>query len=86
MAVTQTVHAVEVVEDCHEPPYGGAFAKSRARCWASFPVTDADGKRLAVVNVDASAPYVLTRQLCRERLTDVLTPYLKLLSEVVREA
>jgi GAF domain-containing protein len=75
---------VEVVEDTHEPIYSGALSKSRARCWASFPVTDADGNRLAVVNVDASSPYVLTKDVCRERLTDVLTPYLKLLSEVIR--
>jgi GAF domain-containing protein len=75
---------VEVVEDTHEPIYGGALAASRARCWASFPVIDASGKRLAVVNIDATHPYVLTTEVCRARLADAIRPFLKLLSEVIR--
>ena len=75
---------VEVIEDTHEPVYRGAFRRSRARCWASFPVTDAEGNRLAVVNVDANYPYVLTKDICRGRLADVLNPLLKLLSDVTR--
>jgi hypothetical protein len=72
-----------VVEDTGDPKWHGVFRGVRSRCFASFPVLQGSGKVVAVVNVDADRPMVLTRQNASAEVYQALVGPLALLADIL---
>lgn len=75
---------VQVVEDTRDPKWFGAFKDSRSRSFACFPVLGNQNQVIAVVNVDASAPKVLTRKNAPRLYEQVLSAPLMLLGQILQ--
>lgn len=78
-----TTGKVQAVEDTTDPVWCGLFKENRSRCFASFPVRAGGAEVIAVVNVDASRPRVLTRRVADALFADVLSAGLKLLGDLL---
>lgn len=74
---------VQAVEDTTDPVWCGIFKGNRSKCFASFPVRNEWAEVIAVVNIDADRPQVFTRKNAALLFTEVLTPALKLLGDLL---
>jgi hypothetical protein len=78
-----TTGQVQCVEDTSDPKWFGAFKGSRARSFASFPVIGDENQVIAVVNIDASKPKVLTPSNSAQLYRQVLAAPLMLMAELL---
>jgi hypothetical protein len=75
---------VQVIEDTDDPVWHGTFTGNRSRCFASFPVRGSSEEVMAVLNIDADRPRVLTRKNVMKDLLGVIAAPLSLLSSVLQ--
>lgn len=74
---------VQAIEDTKDPVWCGLLKGSRSRCFASFPVRNESAEVIAVVNIDADRPMILTRKNASAMFSEVLSPPLKLLGDLL---
>jgi hypothetical protein len=74
---------VQVIEDTGDPKWCGIFSGVRSKCFASFPVVQSYGKPVAVVNIDADRPLVLTRRNAVNELFPAIAGALNLLADIL---
>lgn len=80
--VIETMRA-QVVEDTNDPKWMGAFDGSRVKSFASFPVLGRDNDVIAVLNIDATRPLILTEPIAEQLYQQVLSAPLMLLSQLI---
>jgi hypothetical protein len=73
---------VQAVEDTHDPVWCQLLQESRSRCFACFPIRGTNSEVMAVVNVDADRPMVLTRKNAAVLFMEVLAHPLMLLGDL----